>query len=255
MTGLSLARIFTILPLAFWIWAVHMISYHAVSFGFELCDRHGLMKRFKLRAVDRLSHGDMLPRVVFNQTFILLPAMLLCQYAGLAYVGTAHLSAWMFIGGILAMTLGHDIVQYAGHRWLLHHPRLRWLGHGLHHTTGASKAISAVYMRSGDFFFNIVCPYLVPLIVIGGGGSDILFHVTIMGLGVVGGVYEHSGYDFGGVRDSGTWTGRVLRLLPASFISSHAHGQHHRRSSVSFSDGFGSPGLCDLVFGTRWDRR
>ena len=47
----------------------------------------------------------------------------------------------------------------------------------------------------------------------------------------------------------------LLRFVPASLISSHAHAQHHRRSSVSFSDGFGSPGLCDTLFGTRWDRR
>lgn len=255
MTSLSVMRIFEGAPLAFWIWAVHMFAYHGFALGFEISDRNGLMKRFKLRNNDRLSYADMLPRVAFNQTFILLPAMLACQYAGLAFVGRPHLTALMFIGGLLAMTLGHDIVQYAGHRWLLHHPRLRWLGHGLHHTTGASKSISALYMSSGDFFLNIVSPYLIPLVVIGGGGSDILFHVVTMGLGVFGGVYEHSGYDFGVAREGRALSARLLRLLPASFISSHAHGQHHRRSSVSFSDGFGSPGLCDLVFGTRWDRR
>jgi hypothetical protein len=90
----------------------------------------------------------------------------------------------------------------------------------------------------------------VPLVLIGGGGSDVLFHVVTMGLGVIGGLYEHSGYDFGGVP-----LPRLLQFVPASLISSHAHGQHHRRSSVSFSDGFGSPGLCDYLFGTRWDRR
>jgi sterol desaturase/sphingolipid hydroxylase (fatty acid hydroxylase superfamily) len=242
MTG---AHLFAALPLALWIWAIHMLAFHSLGLGFAACDRYGALARFKLRRSDRLSYGRILRRVLINQTFILLPAMLLCQYAGLAYAGPPHLSILMFLGGLVLMALGHDIVQYAGHRWLLHHPRLRWLGHGLHHATGASKSISAMYMSGPDFFLNIVCPYLVPLVLIGGGGSDILFHIVTIGLGVVGGLYEHSGYDFA----------VALKGVPASFISSHAHGQHHRRSTVSFSDGFGSPGLCDTLFGTRWDRR
>jgi len=36
-------------------------------------------------------------------------------------------------------------------------------------------------------------------------------------------------------------------------VSSHAHGEHHRVGDVSFSDGFGSPGICDTLFATRWD--
>src|SRR3569833_736786 len=106
-----------------------------------------------------------------------------------------------------------------------------------------------MYMSSADFFLNIVCHYLIHLMLIGGGGSDVLFHMLTMGLCVIGGLYEHSGYDFGSLRQG------ALRFLPESLISSHAHGQHHRRSSVSFSDGFGSPGLCDTLLGTRWDRR
>jgi sterol desaturase/sphingolipid hydroxylase (fatty acid hydroxylase superfamily) len=247
------ASLFSAVPLALWVWMVHMLAYHGLALGFEWCDRNGALKRFKRRNIDRLSYGHILRRVLINQIFVLLPAMLLCQYAGLAYVGAPHLSLAMFTGGLVAMSVGHDVVQYAAHRWLLHHPRLRWLGHSLHHATGASKSISALYMSSGDFFLNIVCPYLVPLILIGGGGSDVLFHLLTMGLGVIGGLYEHSGYDFGpqpGIQAAG-----LMRLLPASITSSHAHGEHHRRFSVSFSDGFGSPGLCDTLFGTRWDRR
>ena len=40
----------------------------------------------------------------------------------------------------------------------------------------------------------------------------------------------------------------------AGMISSHAHGEHHAKGNVSFSDGFGSPAVCDTVFGTRWDQ-
>jgi hypothetical protein len=46
------------------------------------------------------------------------------------------------------------------------------------------------------------------------------------------------------------WARAVLDTL----VSSHAHGQHHTRGVVSFSDGFGSPGICDTVFATRWDK-
>ena len=247
---MSFPPLYAALPLAFWVWAVHMLAFHSLGLAFEWCDRTGLSRRFKVRDIDRLSYGQLLRRVLPNQLLILLPAMLACQYFGLAFAGPAHLSPLIFVGGLLLMGVGHDIVQYTTHRWLLHDTRLGWLGHGLHHTTGASKAIGALYMSSADFFLNIVCPYLVPLILIGGGGSDVLFHMLAMVLGVIGGLYEHSGYDFAAALGA---SGSLLRLLPPALISSHAHGEHHRRFSVSFSDGFGSPGFCDRLFGTAWD--
>ena len=39
----------------------------------------------------------------------------------------------------------------------------------------------------------------------------------------------------------------------AHFLSSKAHGEHHTRGNVSFSDGFGSSNICDTVMKTRWD--
>jgi hypothetical protein len=69
----------------------------------------------------------------------------------------------------------------------------------------------------------------------------------------MGGLYEHSGYDFASRPE--VTPRRWISPLPASLVSSHAHGEHHRRSRVSFSDGFGSPGVCDLIFRTRWDLR
>jgi hypothetical protein len=107
-------------------------------------------------------------------------------------------------------------------------------------------------MTAGDFFLTIVCPYLVPLILIGGGTADVRFQLLVACLGAIGGLYEHSGYDFA-ARLKGR--GAFFGLLAPSAISSHAHAEHHRRASVSFSDGFGSPGLCDWLFRTRWDLR
>jgi len=180
--------------------------------------------------------------------------MVLCQVLGLAYVGTSHLSPIWFVLGLALMGAGHDVVQYAGHRYLLHNPRFAWLGHRLHHTVDTDVSIGACYMSTGDFVLNIVLPYLLPLIAIGGGGSDILFQLMVLCLGMLGGLYEHCGYDFTAPLgpSPSPWVARLRKWMPA-LVSSHAHSEHHRLGTVSFSDGFGSPGLCDAIFGTRWD--
>ncbi len=253
----QIGQILNLLPLSVLVWTGHMVVFHATAFGFELSDRNGWLRSYKLRDREKLAYADFLPRVLFNQTFILLPAMWLCERLGLAFTGAKHISWIWAILAILLMTIGHDVVQYFAHRFLLHNPRFRWLGHGLHHSTGASKSITACYMSAPDFFLTIVCPYLVPLVLIGGGTADAGFQLLVASLGAIGGLYEHSGYDFaGGVRQRAAAGARsLLRFLPSSLISSHAHGEHHRRSRVSFSDGFGSPGLCDTIFRTRWDLR
>jgi sterol desaturase/sphingolipid hydroxylase (fatty acid hydroxylase superfamily) len=245
----------SLLPLSLVVWLGHMIVFHGFGWGFELCDRAGMLSRFKVTNREHLTYVAFLPRVLFNQVFIFLPAMWLCEWFGLAFVGPRHIGFGYAVIAILFLTLGHDVVQYVAHRNVLHNPRFRWLGHRLHHSTGASKSISACYMTAPDFFLTIVCPYLIPLVLIGGGSSDLRFQLLVASLGAMGGLYEHSGYDFAaGIRNA-TGSGRLslLRHIPASLISSHAHGEHHRRTRVSFSDGFGSPGLCDAIFRTRWD--
>jgi len=245
------------LPLSVLTWAVMMAVYHGIGFLFELCDRNHWLAGAKVRNVERVSYAAMMPRVLANQVFVLLPVMVLLQWAGLAFVGPAHLSPLRFVLSLVAMGVGHDIVQYIAHRGILHRPGLmKPLGHALHHSTGASRSISACYMSAADFFLEIALPYLVPLVLIGGGGSDILFQFLVAGLGAFGGLYEHSGYDFAvPLRKT-----RLYQALPrlgeivAGLVSSHAHGEHHRRFNVSFSDGFGSPGICDTLFATRWDK-
>ena len=81
------------------------------------------------------------------------------------------------------------------------------------------------------------------------------FHLVVASLGAFGGLYEHSGYDFAVPLASGKGSGSWLqpRAWLAAAVTSKAHGEHHRRSNVSFSDGFGSPGICDTIFKTRWD--
>ena len=203
---------------------------------------------------DRLSYSDMLPRVVANQVFILLPAMVALQWAGWAFVGAPHIGVLHFIAAMIFMGVGHDVVQYTFHRYVMHHPRLvRKLGHSVHHSTGASKAISACFMSPIDFFLEIVMPYLLPLVLVMAGG-DIFFNLLIATLGAAGGVYEHSGYDFAVPLQRGSAAAPRWHSWLAMMVTSKAHGEHHLRSNVSFSDGFGSPGLCDTVFATRWDK-
>jgi sterol desaturase/sphingolipid hydroxylase (fatty acid hydroxylase superfamily) len=250
---LPAAALWLSLPVCVLVWAGHMIVFHGIGLGFEMCDRSGTLRRFKVRRHDRLTYRAALPRVLSNQVFVLLPAMLLCERAGLAFTGSSKISLTFAVIAVVLMTIGHDVVQYAAHRGMLHNKQFRWLRHDLHHSTGASRAITACYMSAPDFFLTIVAPYLVPLILIGGGTANVPFQLIVACLGAVGGLYEHSGYDF-----ASGWKAsprRWFALVPASLISSHAHGEHHRRSRVSFSDGFGSPGLCDLIFQTRWDMR
>ncbi len=256
MSAISLNAMPWWMPLSVFVWAVQMVVFHGVGYAFEYCDRTKTLRRFKVRDIDRKSYRQLLPRVLANQVFILLPCMVAAQAIGICFAGTPHLPLWRFLGSLLVMGIGHDVVQYATHRHLLHRPSLiRKLKHSIHHSTGASKGISACYMSGPDFFLEIVLPYLLPLALIGGGGSDILFHTMIAGLGAVGGVYEHSGYDFAVLLPKTRLAERApwLAKLLAGQITSHAHGEHHAKGNVSFSDGFGSPGVCDSAFGTRWD--
>jgi sterol desaturase/sphingolipid hydroxylase (fatty acid hydroxylase superfamily) len=239
--------------LAVGIWIVEQISYHAFGLLFELFDRIPLMRtNFKVRDTDKKGYRDFLLRNLVNQVFILLPCMVLTQAYGLCFVGNPRLPLDRFLLSLPVMALGHDVVQYVAHRQILHRTNVRffrWLGHGVHHTTTASCGISACYMSMADFFLEIACPYLIPLALVGGGGADVLFHCLVVSSGAFGGLYEHSGYDFS-VKVPGK--GVVMNWV-REMITTKAHHAHHSLGNVSFSDGFGSPGICDRIYETRWD--
>jgi sterol desaturase/sphingolipid hydroxylase (fatty acid hydroxylase superfamily) len=243
-------------PLALWIWIIQMLAYHGFGLWFEQLDRSGALSRYKTRPAERMKYSELLPRVLANQVFVLLPAMLLMQWSGLAFVGPQHLSLTSTLLGFAGLTVGHDIVQYVAHRFILHRPdMMRRLGHALHHSMIGSRGIGACYMSAADFFLEIVCPYLIPLAAVGIGGSNLLFHALVVSAGAFGGLYEHSGYDFSCVLRESPATGAARRLgaILAKLLSSQAHAAHHTRGNVSFSDGFGSSNICDTLFGTRWD--
>src|SRR5947209_2301425 len=204
-------------PLSVTVWAGHMIIFHGLGVAFELCDRSNALQAFKVRKRNRLGYAAVLPRVLFNQCCVLLPAMWLCERSGLAFSGPSAITFRYVAVALLLLTIGHDVVQYTAHRWLLHNVRFGWLKHNLHHSTGASRAISACYMSAPDFFLTIVCPYLVPLILIGGGTSNLGFNLLVACLGAVGGLYEHSGYDFS--PGPAAVPRRWLSFVPASLFS------------------------------------
>lgn len=242
------------LPLSVLVWIVQMIAYHGFGLWFEYLDRTGSLADYKTRPVDRWTYAQVLPRVLFNQVFILLPVMFLVEKTGLAFVGPEAISPLMFVVGLIGMTVGHDLVQYVSHAWILHRPTLmRALGHSVHHSTTASRSISACFMSPADFLLEIAAPYLLPLIAVtavGSAGTNLLFHFFAVTAGAFGGLYEHSGYDFSLKLAK---SGNPLLRFVASRISSRAHAEHHGRGNVSYSDGFGSSNICDTVFKTRWD--
>ena len=247
------------MPLSVAVWIVQMIAYHGIGLWFEYLDRTGGLAAYKTRPVDRWTWAQVAPRVFVNQVFILLPAMMLVQWAGLAFVGSPDISAIAVVLALIGMTVGHDLVQYVSHAWILHKPALmRSLGHSVHHSTTASRAISACFMSPADFVLEIVCPYLVPLIAVsalGLVGSNVAFHFFAVAAGAFGGLYEHSGYDFSLKLAANTDPGLkgALARFVATRVNSRAHAEHHSRGNVSFSDGFGSSNICDTVFATRWD--
>ncbi|VUC26082.1 unnamed protein product [Clonostachys rosea] len=251
-------------PTSIYTWLVQEAVFHGASALFELLDKTGTGKRFKVRAVDRKPYAHYLRHVLFNQFFILLPSMLAAQYWGLCFTGPAiQAHRWgQVLVTLVGMAIGHDAIQYITHRFLLHQPNvflMRALRHSVHHSTGATKAISACYMSAPDFFLEIVLPYLIPLAAVRGGGSGVVFHSLVAGLGAIGGLYEHSGYDLSvslrtsGEGDRDGFMKSLLSTILSKLLDNRSHTQHHIRGNVSFSDGFGSPGISDTVFGTRWD--
>lgn len=257
-----LFSLFSRLPLSIKVWAIQQIAFHVIGLGFEWLDNANALRKVRARETDTKPYNQLLPKVLLNQCLVLLPCMVFCEATGLCFTHKGYISTGRAILSLPVLAIGHDVVQYLTHRYLLHQPNLklmRMLRHSVHHSTTAAKGISACYMSAPDFFLEIVLPYLVPLALVGGGGAGLRFHSLVVASGAFGGIYEHSGYDlalaFQAVpQEKGdAWYWKMLASVMADIVSTRAHHEHHSRGQVSFSDGFGSPGLCDTMFGTRWD--
>ena len=85
------------------VWAVMMAVYHAAGLLFEWADLTKVLAPFKVRHADKLSYAALLPRVLFNQTCVLLPAMIvpspkygrICAVFGACVLFLAHNPAAM----------------------------------------------------------------------------------------------------------------------------------------------------------------
>lgn len=93
-----------------------------------------------------------------------------------------------------------------------------------------------MYMSSPDFLLEIVIPYLVPLIFLSMANvCSSATCVAILPLGALGGLYEHSGYNF---------------FDGIAALDTTVHGMHHRFYHCSFADGVGAPSIFDAAMGT-----
>ncbi|KAA8495347.1 hypothetical protein FVE85_1502 [Porphyridium purpureum] len=242
------ARIFGVeWPLALLGWLGFVISFHVFAgcctlIEQPLLDKYAwpqFLRRFRMHFKGRKGYLEMMPLVLFNQTFVLLPCVLLVGHKGWGFCSQYALlslsTLWRVPIALFGMSLGHDVVFYIGHRYILHtHWGLPIFRHDVHHSTKAADAVSALFMHPFDFFVEIVLPYLVPYVLIAPLSTSLL-DVFIPVLGVVGGTYEHSGFNF--------WPD--ITVLDTRF-----HAAHHIKWSVSYSDGVGSTNLMDALMDT-----
>lgn len=222
-------------------WVLFMLLFHAMGLLFQYLDtsrRLANHKQFNPLPTSPL-YGDMLPLVLFNQVFLLFPVMQLCRYANLIMTPIVDapstyghaLRSFLLLSTVAPFL--HEILFYTAHRFVLHS---RWgfsaLNHRLHHSSRAHCSISAMYMTPADFFLEVIVPYILPLILLSHGlhGLPRSHAVWMLPIGALGGLYEHSGYNFF----------RGVRGLDTS-----VHGRHHTMHGCSFSDGFGSPSVLD----------
>lgn len=228
-----------------------MLVFHVFSFLFQVLDHANLLQTYKIYPPTEHTptYRQMLPRVLFNQIFLLLPACLLCHRLNLSFPDPSipfqpshHQSSPTVLTSLLIMfivpPLLHEFAFYVAHRFILHHP---WgfsrFNHALHHATKAHSALSAMYMSPSDFLLEIILPYLLPLIVVSRLNLMRQPHIICMlPLGALGGLYEHSGYNFFG------------KHIP--FLDTRVHGLHHLHYTCSFADGVGAPSIFDSTFHT-----
>jgi len=180
----------------------------------------------------------MIPTVLRNQLVLLAVLVAADVLDLLPAVSTARLTLPVLTrcaAALVGFGYVHDVLMYAGHRYVLHS---RWgfkRFHALHHATRGSVAASALYMGTVDLLLEIAVPFLGWFVLVG------VEHVlVVLGVVAVGGwlsMYEHSGWQFAPGVDG---------------LDTRKHAAHHRALGTAYAEGIGSPGLCDRVMGTSW---
>lgn len=179
-------------------WTLFMACYHVACALFEHLDRTQKLQQYKqFRWKKGLpTYRDMLPRVLANQTLIMLPCMIAVWPLTNSYSGKQPSTPTSLLALAALAPLLHELPFYALHRWVLHSPHgVPRLGHSLHHNAKAHSAVSAMYMYAFDYVLQIVVPYVIPLLVLRATRMLTASHaVALLPLGSLGGLYEHSGY-------------------------------------------------------------
>ena len=223
-------------------WGTQFVTWHFFAALYNILDETGRkgtapgcwVWKYKLRKKDNVTYEQILPRVLFNQVFILLPVMTTMAYFGYGSTNTP-MALWKW--PVYAYVLGvfHDVVFYFGHR-LLH---TKWgyvtFRHGLHHSSKAATAASSMYMSSPDFFLEIVLPYLSFFWVV---PTSLAFDMTVASVGSIAAMTEHSGYNFS---------------VGFKTLDSRPHFAHHNNLLTgAYAEGIFSPGYMDRIFGTNY---
>lgn len=213
------------------------------SFFFYYIDKYNLLNKYKIHheTICNVNYSTILTRVSINQICILLPTMVLLENFNIIKLNNDNIINIYTLFSLPLFSFGHDIIQYIMHRFLSHNYYLyNLLGHNIHHKINANIAISAIYMSNCDFILIIVLPYIIPLIIIG-NNNNLFINILIISSGMLGGVYEHSGYDFSKI---------FKNKFIGNFFNNKLHFIHHKKLKVNFSNGFGSTSISDRIFKT-----
>lgn len=189
------------------------------------------LKRTRLPCI-----GDILWSGICNLVCVMFPTMmyLAVQDAGYTFTGWCCDSMLDRIKIAIWMMMGHELLFYTCHRYILHSKTgYKLFGHAMHHQSDAGCGATALYMTFPDFALEIVVPYVLPLIMCP-FNIGLIEHVVIVILGMVGGVYEHSGYNF----------------FKHYGIDTSFHWLHHGIKGVNFGNGVGTLGILDAVLDT-----
>lgn len=104
-----------------------------------------------------------------------------------------------------------------------------------HHVSTGGCASASLYMSPIDFVVEIILPYGCFLALV---ETCLVFDTALAVVGSLFAMYEHSGYCFS------SWKA----------VDSRMHLSHHSgRYLGSLSEGVGSPGFMDRIFGTQYE--